>query len=637
MVAELLAVSGRETAWREAEIAADKFVFPIGSVERDAVEFVGKRSLSEIVSNRQHMLGVDRFNSTRCAAMFSDDPEFETLLRLATNGAVIDTGPDFVVNRRPEPFRRLQGIIPHTFMWHAHQLWLTGQALLIPVAVAETLTLHYNPIHWTPKVGKPIGRFLGDLSNTKSGSVLNNDGAKEAIQKRYGTVTLPTIRDIVLGILRVAQRSGGLCNVLLWKEDVVTAFNQFNFSSDSVHLIAFKVAQDAVLIPFTGIFGWQGSPPVFGVIARAIDRVIKARIGGEAEIYVDDIMGASAAVDATGDQEIARNVVTSTFGPSSINRDKSVNPCRVCEDIGWVIDLNLEVVYPNQKGIRKLITCFFSVDVHKRISQHQFQVMASLACRYSLALEGTRPFVGVFFSGVSCKQGLYPTSEVKLAIIVWRAVALVALNKPLHLAMPLMSFVDPPAIDVVLTSDAGPEGLGVMLTSVQGGLLAFASYKMPFESRESKYQNVREFCGAICGMLLISIVAPACKHIGWYGDNVSSLKWVRANMSSSKAAQAAFTLFSWLQIRTGVRFTFADHIAGTMMISNQVDSLSRFKPTSLDVRLDQSVLLNNKITDDLFTLCDPTVTDRTLVMAEKLMVDIIAITQQWCLECGNPG
>ena len=174
-----------------------------------------------------------------------------------------------------------------------------------------------------------------------------------------------------------------------------------------------------------------------------------------------------------------------------------------------------------------------------------------------------------------------------------------------------------------------------MLKSTDGVILGFASYRLPFESRESKHPNVREFCGAICGILLINMITPTCKHIGWYGDNVSSLKSVRSNKSSSKAAQAAFTVFSWLQIRTGVRFTFADHIAGTVMIGNQVHNLSRFKATTLKSECDKSALLDNVVTDELFNLCNPTVKDRTLVNAEKLLLDIISITQRWCDEQMN--
>ncbi len=105
-------------------------------------------------------------------------------------------------------------------------LRLKGQAILIPMSVAVKLNLHFNHVHWTAKPGKTEGRFLADLSNAKSGHVLNTDFTKSAIEARYGRCSLPTIREIVSSIYEVANECGGLSCVSLWKNDIVSAFNQ---------------------------------------------------------------------------------------------------------------------------------------------------------------------------------------------------------------------------------------------------------------------------------------------------------------------------------------------------------------------------------------------------------------------------
>ena len=616
-----MVTSACEATWAAAEEAANGFTFPIDFFPGDGIEFTHGVSVADVVRTRQHTISHRRFNEQRCRALFANDPEFDKLLALATAGAISDVAPDFVANGQPEPLRRLYSVLPHTFKKHAHALWVKGEALIIPLSVALKLKVHFSPIHWTAQQGKPAGRFLGDLTNTKSGCVVNDPAAKPLIEARYGAVTLPTIWDIVDDILVAARRAGGIKHIRLWKEDVVGAFNRFNFNPDSVQLLAFLVSESHVLLPFTGVFGWQGSPSVWAVFGRAISRLVRDGIDGFMKLYVDDFIGIGHSDTVDKDQVFARKIVTDTFGSDAINEEKSVKACRVCDCLGWMLDLVSESVYPNEKGIRKLISCFFKVDTKARITQHQFQVMASLACRYSAGLVGTRAFVHPFFVGASKTAGAHATSEVKLAIAVWKAVALVSLGNPKTLAVPLASFVRESRVDIILTTDAGPEGLGVVITSLVGDLVGYISYKLPFAALESKYQNLREFCGALLGVIAVATCVPKATHIGWFGDNVSALKWVRSNMTMSRAAQAAFITFSWLKIRSGIDFSFVKHIPGSSM--GDVDNLSRFRPTQYDPAFDISEHLNLKEIDKLFVLCNPLVEVQCLANAEKSLAAII--------------
>ena len=208
-------------------------------------------------------------------------------------------GPGFIPTQSPESSRPLLPKLQHTFAKHAFDLWSKGQALLLPMDAVQRDCVHFNPVYWTSKPGKPGGRFLCDLSNSESGRVTNDPEAKQLIDERYGPVSLPTIQEIVDKIFQVVEGAGGLHNVRLWKEDIVGAFNQFNFSPDSAKWLAFKIEDYVVLILFTGMFGWQGSPAVWATFSRALLRCASRRSKGLVVVYVDNFIGISVAGSAS--------------------------------------------------------------------------------------------------------------------------------------------------------------------------------------------------------------------------------------------------------------------------------------------------------------------------------------------------
>jgi len=286
---------------------------------------------------------------------------------LATDGAVIDVSPMFVPSQNPERLRPLAKKLRHTFLKHAADLHNKGQAILLPIDVASQCELHFSPLHWTPKPGKPEGRLLCDLSNAESGHVLNDEAAKVDIEERYGQVKLPTIADVIDKILLCAESCEGLHKVRIWKEDIVGAFNQFNFAPSAAKWLSFQVDDNVVLILFTGVFGWQGSPAVWAVFSRALLRAAEGRLKGLIVVYVDDFIGISVESQAADDQLALREVVCGAFGEQAINTDKSVLPTQITDCLGWTVDLVRAIVYPNEKGRRKLISAFFSFDIHGRI------------------------------------------------------------------------------------------------------------------------------------------------------------------------------------------------------------------------------------------------------------------------------
>ena len=403
------------------------------------------------------------------------------------------------------------------------------------------------------------------------------------------------------------------------------------YTAKSAKYLAFRISTETALVLFTGIFGWQGSPAVWAVFYRALGRVITLVVDGVVIIYVDDFMGFGSRTTAHADQLKVRNIICDVFGPDAINIEKSTLPCRVCDTIGWTIDLDAAIIYPNQKGCKKIAAAFFTVDVSKVISVRMFQRLGSLATRYSAAITGTRPFVHAFFEAFGDDRSKHASSSIKLCILIWRAVALILLHDPKSMAVPLVSLSTRHTVsDFYLTTDAGPEGLGVVLRDNNLCVLAFLSYKLPFIALESKFQNVREFLGVVLGTFLACQFRRSNMRLSWTNDNTSALSWARADMARSRAAQASFLVLSWCKIKAKVEFSEITHIAGVDM--GDVDSLSRFLPViGLEPQLDRSSSMPIILLNELFSLCDPTKVHQENLYAWEVLFNRILSLIDACL------
>jgi hypothetical protein len=614
-VMEICLSASRGDVVREAESDANGFQLPAEVFTRDSQALHRSGSLSALIRSRHDQMQHSRFNVASCMEIFQGDPEFSTLLSLACAGAVIDVAPDFYPTPTSDPPRRLMQRLPHTLARHVFKLWLGHAVLVLPVQdLTDIPQLHINNLHWCPKPGAPEGRLLGDCSNREFGVALNSDCAKDLIESRYGSLYHPTIGDLIRMIFRVASsHPDGVASLLLWKEDISGAFGQYNHHVDAVPYLAFDIGDGLVMLYLVGMFGWTGSPFVFGVFSRALKRQCNLRMAGEVDVYVDDFMGVSPSDVALADQRHTREVITSALGPSAINVEKTMPPSRSAEFIGWLIDLDSQSLRPNDRGICKLVACFFGCQLSRPFSLHQFQVLASLACRYSQGLTGMRPFVQPLYAMTrgwpSSKVKKTPSSAAKLAIVIWRAACLILLAQPHRLAVPLASVVrDPDSWSHYIISDAGPLALGVAVYErLSNTCLGHASYTLPYEAAESRFQNVREYHGLILGEVMLCMLHIRHTHILWRGDNVAALSWARKNCCSSSAAQRAFIAHSWMAILSGNVLVDAIHQAGTTM--GDIDGLSRYKTTQFSAHTDLSPALR---VDELFRLCDPTLDERHL-------------------------
>jgi hypothetical protein len=614
---------GREERQSE-EFCAQQHI-PQTMWTRDLDRLRAAGSLQSLVERQHAQQAPHRFNLDRCLHWFKDDPEFDKLQELARSGAIIDTPADFVHTTTPNPLRPIVRRMPNTFLYHAFKLWKANAALVVPTAELGELAgcrLHYSDVHRIAKQKVFEGRFLGDCTNASSGSALNSEETKLLVAKRFGALCHPTIRELVRMILSVAHRAGGLHNIRLWKEDISGAFGQFNYAALSAPLLAFAISDLLTLVHVTGMFGWTGSPYVFGVFTRALSRLLLRYIDGDMRMYVDDIMAASLTELAHSDQATAQRITNACISPSAINVTKTLPPSVAAEFIGWWIDLIRAIIRPSDRGIRKIVFAFFSVDASGTsvISCHQYQVMASLACRYSEYLTGARPFVRSLFRMSSKSQ--VPSSSARISIIMWRVIGALLLNDPDCLALSLERAAldgDSP-VDIRVISDAGPRALGLAIYTLEDVCLKHVSYALPFDARDPKYQNVREFMGVVLAMMLLIKLGYRHTTVHWTGDNMSGLAWARDNMCNSDAALAIFTAYSWLSIKSGIVIVHVTHKAGVTM--GDIDGLSRFKTTQFSITTDASELISSQLTN-LFMLCDPT-TDNTCIRSQtSLMLSVI--------------
>jgi hypothetical protein len=413
----------RGNAEKAAKEAAEGFAWREEELDRDGRDLLRLKSISDLVNERRVKNCKNRFNEERCREYFANVSNANVLMDLARVGAKLPVAGDFVSQVTPEKPRALQRKLGLNYSKQVKKLWDKGGVLVLReehVSPFERSKLNFNPFHWTPKPGpppEPMGRLLGDLSNREVGQSINCAESKAMVEEVYGPMSYPSIEEIVSAWLDHAKVNGyelGECR--MWKEDIRSAFGQFDFDPEETYKLAFQFAAGFIMIMMIGFFGWTGAPMVFANFSRALIEVLRsdAEVAGIIHIFCDDFMGFSHFSVARKDQLRARRLVEGVFGDGTAALEKAVDPCLKADIIGWSIDLTTEKIRPSDKGIRKLMFTFFMVDA---LATHWplavCQLLSSLTQRYSGALLGMRPFVSAFYEmcggqkELSC-EGLLP-------------------------------------------------------------------------------------------------------------------------------------------------------------------------------------------------------------------------------------
>jgi hypothetical protein len=650
-----------DASFREEVLAdANGFSFPEEVFSRDRLAYgTTGGSLRMLVESMQSAKSYDRFNQARCDRVFRDDPEYDRLSSLATDGVIIDVPEGLVLQSEPEAPRRLQQQLDPVYRKHATKVWSKFDGIILSrdvLSVEDRDKIHCNPAHLTRKPGiqvaveegvegqwdhvpevKTGSRFLMDCSNSEAGHVLNTPEVKEKVIERYGLLCHPTIQNIVTEWYEYADVHGVLLNECrMFKDDFSGAFTQMNVNPDSAYLLAMAIGGGLLLIYLTGLFGWLGFPMAYGVLSRAFQRLFRKDLEIPLVLYVDDIIALSLAARASRDQQYIEAKCEEAMGSKAISYDKKVPPCVSCEILGWLIDLDTETLRPSPKGIRKLVFAFWMVACGDMFPLLVYQLLASLAEHYSLGLPGMRPFVYPLHSMVAQFQGnVYykkkPSSAARLAIEVWRVVSMLSLQKNPLMCRSLHSVTKRPAkalTRMIGITDASPTGLGIALFDQNNNLIRYMGYQFPFHAIESKFQCAREYLGHMfCYFFLgwaLGAAADPCE-VTWINDNKAAICWADENKCNSLAAQYAFMVVTWMQLSSRFQFTEVEHFAGVLM--GDIDSLSRGYSHSLDPSKEH-IMTAQQLSrlEELFLLLDPSV-PRDLQDHHRAFDSVIRLTR----------
>ena len=601
---------------------AEGFIVPVEVWSRDSEAYELRQSLEHLVEDMQGAKSADRFNLARCQSVFAGDPEYDRLCSLASDGVIIDLPEGLVLENNPGLPRRLQCQMPEVYLKHAVGVWAKGDGVLMKLedmSVSDRRRLHFNPPHLTYKADEKAGRFLMDCSNSESGQVLNTADVKVAVIERYGLVTLPTLPSIVTAwYVYVEEQGVQLRDCRLFKDDFKGAFAQMNVNPASSYLLAMAVGLGLVLIYTSGLFGWLGFPMAFAVLSRAFERKLRADLDIPVFLYVDDVFGLSLATRVASDQQHVERVAEDALGPRAINFKKQVLPCLACDVLGWHIDLEDETFRPNNRGIRKLVFAFWMVAAGKKFPLVVYQLLASLAERYSLGWPGMAPFVYPLhgmttkFNGHAYARKA-PSSACWMAIEVWRVVSILALQGNPNMCRPLRSLVvlsSPTPLRFSVFTDASPIGLGIGVFNPNGVLLAYMAYMFPFRAiGGSEYQCAREYFGYMFIFFFLEWVlggTPGPIGVGWINDNAAAIAWAEEGRCKSLAGQYAFLVVTWHLMSSSFRVTQTEHQAGFVM--GDIDRLSRGMRHDLDPRCEY-ILDDQRLQqlDELFSILDPSV------------------------------
>jgi len=613
----------RGNAEKAAKAASDGFTWCDDDLDRDGVHLQKVGSIDALVCQRRSINSVNRFNKERCQTYFSEVSNAAVLMDLAEWGARLPVADDFVFQMVPDKPRTLQKKLGMNYSKQVKKLWDKGGVLVFRkehVSHLEMAKLNFNPFHWTPKPGpppEPMGRLLGDLSNREEGPSINCLESKHMVEDIYGTMSYPTIEEIVTSWLLYSKSNGYLLSdCLIWKEDIRSAFGQFDFHPEETYKLAFEFAVGLIMIMMIGFFGWTGAPLVFANFSRALIEVLRKddKVLGVVHIFCDDFMGLAHRTIARNDQLRSRRLIEGVFGEGTAALEKAVDPCLKADIIGWSIDLVTAKIRPSDKGIRKLMFSFFMVDA---LASHwplaMCQLLSSLAQRYSAALVGMRPFVSAFYEMCSGSESVNlrrVTPKARFAVEIWRVTSLRLYWNKESMAIPLKVMIGSSEGMAIRTfiSDAMHLGVGFGSLTAEREVEFHSSYEFQYSVLASKYQNHREFLGFIMAILFLvsnKKIPSEGVVLHWVNDNTSALEWAKDNMCKGGASQIAFMLYTVLALKFKINVVLTTHTAGVSELMLPIDALSRGLPL---VGLDSSARIELKglsIVHKMMDMCNP--------------------------------
>jgi hypothetical protein len=273
--------------------------------------------------------------------------------------------------------------------------------------------------------------------------------------------------------------------------------------------------------------------------------------------------------------------IRALLGPAAVAEDKTVVGRRV-DMIGWVVDLDTRLVSISRRNFLKTVHAFCSFDIDGTTTEHQVEVMASLASRYAQLCRHMLPYTCALYTfstkfNGSPFQRLHLTSAAKIEVALWRSY-LVALDlDEAKAARPLESF-RPRTASVLIEYDASLTGFAVGISTLDESgnvvLVSYTAINPPYPATtDSSYQNVYEYLAVLLGLLLAKRAGLASFNYDLVGDSVASLSWVAHDKVKSVLAMGAGLGFTTLSVDLDAQVASIRHIYSAM--NHVYDKLSR--------------------------------------------------------------
>jgi hypothetical protein len=404
-------------------------------------------------------------------------------------------------------------------------------------------------------------------------------------------------------------------DLVLWKTDLAGAFHLVDIRAEDVRLMAYELTGGLTLLYTRGMFGWQGSPFMFAVISRVLERLVCSRISGSMRMYVDDMMGVSRRTSAESDIRIAGECARDLLGPDSVAEDKTESG-RALDFLGWRVDLDSRRVSIARHNVTKTFHSFMSVDLTGgRIGFKHAEKLASYASRYAEVIRFLRPFGACFFEqkkrSARANSQAVMSAPMSWAVRFWQLhLAVMQLRGSVYCVK--MESFRRRAPRVVVEFDASLTATGILISEVlDDGTLHVrkaAALTFPFQlGEDSSFQNSAEFLSLVVAFVLIVRLGSAGAPVEIRGDSVSALTWAFKERFRAGRSLRATIAYVAIGSRYDLEVCDAVHVAG---LDNVVcDRLSRgVTPTELGFGAD--TLLSSEewlLSMAALELCDPTV------------------------------
>jgi hypothetical protein len=303
----------------------------------------------------------------------------------------------------------------------------------------------------------------------------------------------------------------------------------------------------------SGFFGWTGTPAAFHVVTLALQWELNEMLFGDCLVYVDDIIVATLVSHLSSDKALTKGLCTGLLGPKAVEDAKDEEGRRV-ETIGYMLDLNRQLVTLGERCWERAFYGFLSIDLDSKVSRATLECLASWASRYAEICPLMAPFIRALYNAYKGRDRhsvFSIPSNAQCSIRMMQMLLMLVVADEDRFARSMVSFLPLGRLArLVGIFDASLTGIGICFytTSKDGVLRLVGVTSKDIRALESAWQNCAEFTAGVCTVrgfkvLLdhgLTVDGERPNEIELRGDSMSALLWVRkSRFRSCLVANAA--------------------------------------------------------------------------------------------------